>query len=314
MEAIKGLGPNVVEQIAASYLHPVEANQAFAPLLRANEKEILSYKSKTFKYGATDRHQLDVYFPHANTTGSAPILFYVYGGGYAQGARVLDPPNELKWKNVGAFFAKQGFVTVVADYRLFPAIKFPDPIVDIRDALAWMVANIDEVNEGASVQGDASRIFVLGHSAGGAIVSSLVLIPDLVPSALRKRIAGVVLHAGGYDFRGVPMLPPPILRGYHGETDDEVRKTEPLGLLENAPAEVLSNLPPILAVIGELDFPPVIVSHGTFVKTLREKVASPVDVLVLEGHNHSSPYNSLLSGEGEQWGLNVVKWLKARLD
>lgn len=38
------------------------ANQAFEPLLRANEKEILSFKRKTFKYGTTDRHQVSFSF------------------------------------------------------------------------------------------------------------------------------------------------------------------------------------------------------------------------------------------------------------
>lgn len=203
---------------------------------------------------------------------------------------------------------------MIADYRIYPDIKFPDPIVDIKNALAWVVSNVDEVNQDETVEADVSRIFLMGHSAGGAIVSSLFLIPELVPSALRARVVGLVLNAGAYDYRGAPILPPPILQAYHGATDEDVRKTEPLGLLENAPADVLSTYPPVLAVIGEFDFPPIIVAHGRFVPALKERVSSPVDVLVMEGHNHISPYNSLFSGEGEQWGLDVVEWLKAKLN
>ena len=153
----------------------------------------------------------------------------------------------------------------------------------------------------------------MGHSAGAAIVSLMVLIPDMLSSPLRERIVGLVLNAGAYDYRGAPMLPPPVVSEYHGGTDGDLRKTEPLGLLENAPADILNVFPPILAVIGELDFPPIVVSHGNFVTTLKKRVSSSVDTLVMEGHNHISPHNSLCSGEGEQWGLDVVSWLQSKL-
>lgn len=206
------------------------------------------------------------------------------------------------------------FVTVIADYRIYPYIKFPDPVIDIKDALVWVVSNVDQINQDEAVKADVSRIFLMGHSAGGAIVSSLFLIPELVPSALRERVAGLVLSAGAYDYRGAPVLPPAIIQAYYGATDEEIRQTEPLGLLENAPADILNAYPPVLAVIGELDFPPIIVAHGNFVAALKERISSPVDVLVMEGHNHISPFNSLSSGEGEQWGLDVVEWLKAKLN
>jgi carboxylesterase type B len=52
-----------------------------------------------------------VYFPKENDSGSAPILFFVYGGGFVEGAKILDPPYNLIHKNVGAFFAGQGYVS-----------------------------------------------------------------------------------------------------------------------------------------------------------------------------------------------------------
>ena len=54
-----------------------------------------------------------MYYPCSTGSEKAPLLFFVYGGGYVSGAKVLDPPNELKHKNIGAFFAKQGYVTGV---------------------------------------------------------------------------------------------------------------------------------------------------------------------------------------------------------
>ncbi|KAJ3552149.1 hypothetical protein NM688_g4304 [Phlebia brevispora] len=305
MEVVKGLvGLSLPEQI-------VPTNSAFEALLKLYEAEILSYKSKTFKYGATDRHQLDIYFPSSTETGSAPVLFFVYGGGYFTGSRVLEPPHDLKYKNIGAFFAKRGFVVVIADYRLLPAIKYPDPVVDIRDAVAWVAANADLVNQDVEVKADLSQIFLLGHSMGATSVATLVLEPVLLPYDLRRRISGVVLSAGAYDLHSSPALVPKPLHDYYG-TDEELLKREPIGLLGDVPVDILNNFPPVLAIIGEFDFPPIIPSHEKIISVLKAKITSGVDELVMKGHSHVSPPNSLFSGEGEEWGLDVVAWLKAK--
>lgn len=52
--------------------------------------------------------QADVYWPPSGESSSAPLLVFVYGGGFRSGARVFPPPHDLTYRNVGAFFAKQG--------------------------------------------------------------------------------------------------------------------------------------------------------------------------------------------------------------
>ncbi|KAJ3552159.1 hypothetical protein NM688_g4297 [Phlebia brevispora] len=294
MDAIRGLSEDILEQVDAT-------NEAFAPLWKLHEEEILSIRRRTFKYGATDRHQLDIYYPSAKGTVDAPILIFVYGGGYLNGAKVLEPPFDLKYKNAGAFFAKQGFVTVIADYRLFPQIKFPDPAIDVRDALAWLVRHVDTVNRDVDVKADVSRIFLMGHSAGATTVATLMLAPGVLPTNLRQRILSVVLNAGVYDFRDTPALPLTVVRGYFGATEAEVRKTEPLGLLENASRDILTDFPPVYALIAEHDYPPIVMSHRKFVSALKERMKSSVEELVLTGHNHVSSNNSLFSGLAEAY-------------
>lgn len=151
----------------------------------------------------------------------------------------------------------------------------------------------------------------MGHSAGAAIVATMVLAPELLPASLRERIKGLVLNAGTYDFRKTPSLNPLFIREFYGP-EEEVRKKEPLGLLENAPSDILQSFPPMLAIIAEHDFPPIVVSCQDSIQVVNEKVSSPVQELVMKGHNHVSPYNSLYSGEGEDWGLEVVQWLKSK--
>ncbi|KAF7798102.1 hypothetical protein EIP86_009317 [Pleurotus ostreatoroseus] len=193
-----------------------------------------------------------------------------------------------------------------------PDIKFPDPSIDLRDAFAWVVANVGSVNHGMGAKADLSRVFFMGHSAGSTSIATLMLLPGLLPADLRSRIVGLVVLSGAYDFRGAPSTSPEFLRQYFGPSTEDVRKREPLGLLENAPKAILSDFPPALALIGEYEFPPLLQSHGNFVPVLRSKVSSPVEELLMKGHNHLSPSYSLFSGEGEDWGFEVSSWMKGR--
>ena len=98
------------------------------------------------------RKKLDVYAPQ-NLTGRAPVLLFVYGGAWKAGDR-------FEYEFVGRAFAALGFVTVIADYRLWPEVKYPDFLEDCAQAMRWIQDNI------AGYGGDPKRFFLAGHSAG----------------------------------------------------------------------------------------------------------------------------------------------------
>lgn len=54
--------------------------------------------------------QMDVYYPESTESGTAPVLMFVYGGGYATGAKVQQAPADVVYRNVGAYFSKKGYV------------------------------------------------------------------------------------------------------------------------------------------------------------------------------------------------------------
>ena len=92
--------------------------------------------------------QLDVYHPQKLQTCKTPILFWIYGGGFVTGARVLDPPFDVVYTNIGGFFVQQGFITVIPDYRLAVEpwlAQYPKPVEDIRDAISWIVLHKEEL-------------------------------------------------------------------------------------------------------------------------------------------------------------------------
>ena len=145
-------------------------------------------------YGPGARGQVDVYQPRA-TAGQAaprdgwPVLVFFYGGSWNTGERA-------DYRFVGEALASHGIVAVLADYRLYPQVRYPDFLTDNALAVAWAR------REAPRYGGDARRVFVMGHSSGAYNAAMLALDPrwlaavGLAPSAL----AGWIGLAGPYDF------------------------------------------------------------------------------------------------------------------
>ena len=91
---------------------------------------------------------LDIYYPEGKKDFATVVWFH--GGGLSGGSKEI--PDALK---------NQGLCVVGVNYRLSPKIKAPAYIEDAAAAVAWVFQHISEYG------GDASKIFVSGHSAGG---------------------------------------------------------------------------------------------------------------------------------------------------
>lgn len=138
-------------------------------------------------FGTEPRHQLDVYAPVVDEP--MPVIVFIYGGSWASGSKD-------DYSFVGAALAAQGFVTVIPDYRLVPEVRFPSFIEDCAAATRWVSDHIAEFG------GDASRIVLVGHSAGAYNAMMLALDAHYLRDAGfdQSRLRGVVGIAGPYDF------------------------------------------------------------------------------------------------------------------
>ena len=77
-------------------------------------------------YGPHPRQQMDVYFPQ--TPGKdRPVLLFLHGGGFIRG-------DKADRANLGWWGARQGFVTVLANYRLAPEVNWPAGAQDVVTA------------------------------------------------------------------------------------------------------------------------------------------------------------------------------------
>ena len=138
-------------------------------------------------YADGARHKLDVYAPEQRGE-PAPVVFFIYGGGWNRGERA-------DYQFVGRALASRGFVTVIADYRLGPEVRYPAFLEDSARALRWVQDNI------ALYGGDPNRLFLAGHSAGAYNAVMLALDPSYRQEyGVTLPILGVAALSGPYDF------------------------------------------------------------------------------------------------------------------
>lgn len=180
-------------------------------------------------YGAGQRQRLDVYAPRG--ASHAPVAVFFYGGSWDSGRR-----QDYNW--VGRALASRGFVTVVADYRLYPEVKYPGFLEDGAQAVKWAVDNAGRYGA------DPSRIVLVGHSAGAYNAVMLGLDGRYLKAAgvAPERIKAIAGLAGPYDF--LPLKGDTTNRVFGGA--DDLPSTQPL-------AFVTSSSPPAFLATGARD-------------------------------------------------------------
>ncbi len=129
----------------------------------------------------------DVYTPKG--ASNAPVVVFFFGGRWSEGSKDL-------YEFVGGALARQGFVAVVPDYRLYPQVKFPAFVQDAALAVRWAR------EKAPAYGGDINRLFVMGHSAG-AYNAALLATDESYLKAVggsRAWLKGMIGLAGPYDF------------------------------------------------------------------------------------------------------------------
>jgi acetyl esterase/lipase len=223
----------------------------------------VSLAAEGVSYGPDPRQKLDVYRP-AGAGGALPVLVFSYGGAWNSGARGL-------YDFAGRAFAAAGFLTIVYDYRLVPAIRFPGFVEDTAAVIAWARHNA------AQFGGDGARLFLAGHSAGAYNVSLVALDPRyLATHGLDPKIvAGVAALSGPFDF--LP-LDGPATREAFGHWH-ELPETQPVNWV--SPAS-----PPFLLITGDADRTVYPRNSERLSARLRESGVE-AKLLVLEGLGHA---------------------------
>ena len=225
-------------------------------------------------YGPHERHRLDVFAPPGQIKGEGkgrPIVVFIHGGGFSRGAK--NSPGSPFYDNVGLWAASQGLVGVTMNYRLSPQFPYPAGVEDVTRAVAWLKAHAREFG------GDPSRIFLWGHSAGGAHAA------DYIVRTKQPGIAGAILTSGIYTLGKTVS----VWKDYYGDDVSKYPERESLPLLAKSPV-------PLFVTYGELD-PDSFVADAQALIRARSLTGAPLKQLRLMGHSHISETYAVGSGD-----------------
>lgn len=194
-------------------------------------------------YDSTRNLRLDIYAPQG--VQNAPVVLFFFGGRWTEGTKD-------DYRFVGEALSSRGFVGVVADYRLYPNVRFPEFVDDGARAVAWLHANVRNYG------GSPDKLFVMGHSSGAHIAAMLAVKEEYMTRAGGSRawLRGMIGLAGPYDFMPI--------------TDPTLRDIF-------APPEKFEQSQPVLYAEG--DNPPMLLMHGeddenVYVKNTRSMAAA----------------------------------------
>ncbi len=273
-------------------IHP--AGAAYAARIMDWSRAAQANHSRTVlevPYGDDYWQKLDVYLPADPAVRDLPLLCFVHGGAWANGCK--------EWMAFMApAFCSLPAIFVSISHRLAPAAKYPKPLEDVLDALAWVVRHI------GAYGGDTQRIYLGGHSSGGHLAALATLRPDL---AARRGIPADVPAAC------LPMSAPFDLR-----SDDPVRRQKVSTFLEDL-ADVREASPvtlaagnriPFLIAYGTEDLPELVPQAVEMAAALRV-AGCRVEVMALPGLTHFGTHEACRDEQAE-WVIRARQWLSDR--
>jgi acetyl esterase len=266
----------------------------YKPLL-ANQRRDGVRVERDLPYGDDPRQRLDIYRPLGEAASLREVLVFFHGGGFVRG-------DKGDRENIGLYFARQGLVVMVANYRLAPAHVWPAGAEDVIGAYRWASGHAERFG------GAPGRIFLAGESAGAAHVAAATLVRRFHDETLR--IAGAVLISGVYNVHLERLAreqfdmgsPDPRNEAYFGSAFERYPSMSTVALID-APQSA-----PLLITYAELDPPQMQVQAGELFARLVVEHGYQPQLAVIRGHNHLTQVYAVNTGD-ETLTAPVLKFL-----
>lgn len=143
-------------------------------------------------FGSDPQQRFDVYIPAG--ARNAPIIFMVHGGAWMIGDKAYLPVVKSKVRR----WLPRGYILVSTNYRMSFRPDVLDQVNDVGSALALVQKTAPEWG------GNASRLLLMGHSAGAHLVALLASSPELKRKhGLQPWNGTVVLDSAVFDLRRI---------------------------------------------------------------------------------------------------------------
>lgn len=235
----------------------------------------------------------------------APTLVYLHGGSWTGG----DPHTQSR--PLIHHLALDGWLVATVRYPLSPRATFPDHLVGVKRAIAWLRT------AGRSHGVDPARIAIAGASAGGHLAALAALTahrPEYQPGfeAADTSVAACVTLYGVYDFlnrnrtrQDWRLIPEVVMKADPVTEAPRFREASPLD-------QITSAAPPFLVIHGSHDslVPPA--EARVFVEALAAGSVREVRYLEVVGAQHafdavSSPRSRRVAAVAAEFLTNALQ-------
>lgn len=98
------------------------------------------------------------YFAFDKKRDPMPMIVWLCGGGWIE-------VDHNVWIPELTYFAKKGYLIASVSYSLAPSRFFPEPVIEVKQAIRYLRAHAQELNI------DPNRIAIMGESAGAHIAA-----------------------------------------------------------------------------------------------------------------------------------------------
>ncbi|MFO0759244.1 MAG: alpha/beta hydrolase [Byssovorax sp.] len=228
------------------------------------------------------RLRLDVYRP-AERPRRAPVLLFVHGGAWVLGKK------DHHGLYLMTYLAAQGWVCFGVDYRLSPRATFPDHLVDVKRAIAWVKEHAEEYGA------DPDFVVISGGSAGGHLCSLAALTArdrSFQPGFedADTSVSACVSLYGIYDLEDRARVWPH--RGLRMILEDYVMKKrldeDPEAFARASPIRRIEpDSPPFLVIHGDLDTMVPVDEGRRFAEAYRAVAEAPLCYAEIPGAQHA---------------------------
>ncbi len=176
-----------------------------------------SHPPRAERYGPDEAELLDVFSPAPPASGTGmPVLVFLHGGAWLRLTRedVSAPAPTVM---------DRGGIWIVPDFGDARQLTLAGMAERCRRVLEWVVRNA------ASFGGDASRVFLAGHSSGAHLAAVLLTTDWRARGLSPAPVRGALLMSGTYDLYPVMLS---SRRSYLRATPEEVAALSPLRHLD----------------------------------------------------------------------------------
>ena len=229
-----------------------------------------THEAVDLSYGEHERQKLDIVW--SDPKKSSPVVIFFHGGSWRWGVKDF-------YRDIGKEFAKQGVTFVLANYRLYPDVRFPAFVEDAAVVVKWTREHV------ARYSGDPDNVFLMGHSSGAHIVSHLALDEKHL-----KTVGGDLSWIKGVIGLSCPYTLQPSKEWLYDDIftpRSDSPQVVPISLVDG-------DEPPFLVLHGKHDYLVNVKQAEAFVQRIEEK-GGEVTKRIFDFHGHFSIMRRLTS-------------------